>query len=238
MLARFSAELFRILLPFTSQDTTRVYLNGVLIQPHPAGGVFMMATDGHRMLVVHDRDGKAQTNLILPWSGSQKPLKAERKHERRVIEVYDLQRSKLDNANASIEGKLRIFAGQPRLRDDRYPDPKSQVIVHNAEGVGIDGCVLDWRRTIPSGPFGNTGVPAVNGFYLGEFGEAGVALGAYAQMGRGAAQQAYWRLPEDPIVIRWPAVDFAVGILMPLRGSLIHELPDFLDATDPQQLAA
>lgn len=42
---------------FVSKEETRYYLNGVLIEPAPQGGVFLVATDGHRLVCFHDPEG-------------------------------------------------------------------------------------------------------------------------------------------------------------------------------------
>lgn len=49
-----NADLFRIAYSCVSTEETRYYLNGVHLEPHPCGGAFMVATDGHRLIVVHD----------------------------------------------------------------------------------------------------------------------------------------------------------------------------------------
>ena len=52
------ANLFRVAAMFQAgSGALRYFLNGVNIEAHPAGGVFLVATDGQRMLVAHDKSG-------------------------------------------------------------------------------------------------------------------------------------------------------------------------------------
>lgn len=52
-----AASLFRAASEFQSKEEVRYYINGVYVQPHPDGGAVMVGTDGHRMLVAHDKEG-------------------------------------------------------------------------------------------------------------------------------------------------------------------------------------
>lgn len=53
-----NALMFRIAAECQSTEETRYYLNGVYIHPHPDEGALLVATDGHRLIVVHDKAGK------------------------------------------------------------------------------------------------------------------------------------------------------------------------------------
>lgn len=52
-----SADLFRRAMYAQSNEETRYYLNGIHIEPCAEGGVLMVGTDGHRMLVFRDVNG-------------------------------------------------------------------------------------------------------------------------------------------------------------------------------------
>lgn len=55
-----SASLLRAALTFAGTRDVRYYLNGVLVEPMPDGnGVLLIATDGHRLAVLHDPAGNA-----------------------------------------------------------------------------------------------------------------------------------------------------------------------------------
>ncbi len=63
---RFSAVYAQILALFVSTGTDRPYLNGIGVFPHPDFGVILVATDGHRMAVIHDKDGHTDNVWICP----------------------------------------------------------------------------------------------------------------------------------------------------------------------------
>lgn len=50
---------------FASTDSYRYYICGVYVEPHPAGGVVAVATDGHRMVVIRDDDGSISAPSVL-----------------------------------------------------------------------------------------------------------------------------------------------------------------------------
>src|SRR5690606_8374913 len=65
------ASLVARALPFRAYNDVRYYLNGVLIEPEPTGGVNVIATDGHAMICLHDPAGRATRRLILPIGKAQ-----------------------------------------------------------------------------------------------------------------------------------------------------------------------
>lgn len=54
----FSTGLYRVAIEFASYEATRYYLGGVYVQRR-CQGVLLTATDGHRMIVIHDANGFA-----------------------------------------------------------------------------------------------------------------------------------------------------------------------------------
>jgi DNA polymerase III sliding clamp (beta) subunit (PCNA family) len=65
MTAVVNADLFRIVYSCVSTEETRYYLNGVHVEPHPVKGAILVATDGHRMLIAHDKDGSCSGPIIV-----------------------------------------------------------------------------------------------------------------------------------------------------------------------------
>ncbi|MBX3579980.1 MAG: hypothetical protein KF723_22480 [Rhizobiaceae bacterium] len=61
-----SARMFYAALVCVSTEETRYYLNGVHVEPHPEKGVVLVATDGLRMIVIHDEAGYAGRKAIIP----------------------------------------------------------------------------------------------------------------------------------------------------------------------------
>ena len=52
------ASYLRACAPFQSTENTRNYLCGVQLERHPKGGALVVATDGHVMLICHDKTGR------------------------------------------------------------------------------------------------------------------------------------------------------------------------------------
>lgn len=68
MNAKFQACYLPILAEFAAVDDVRYYINGFYIEPAPAsvGGVYLIATDGHSIVVIHDPKGESDGDYILP----------------------------------------------------------------------------------------------------------------------------------------------------------------------------
>jgi len=65
MIARINSMAIKIAFPFMAQNDIRYYLNGINIRPLEDGAVMIVATDGHRYVVVHDQHGYAERELIV-----------------------------------------------------------------------------------------------------------------------------------------------------------------------------
>lgn len=63
---KVSAKAFAAAMLAVSTEETRYYLNGVLIEPNPAGGVTVVATNGHILIAIHDADGETNGAWICP----------------------------------------------------------------------------------------------------------------------------------------------------------------------------
>ena len=65
MIARINAMVLKIVFPFMAQEDIRYYLNGVNIRPLADGAVMIVATDGHRYIVVHDQSGYVEEEIVV-----------------------------------------------------------------------------------------------------------------------------------------------------------------------------
>lgn len=54
---KFKAKYLPILAKFAAKQDIRYYLNGFRVEAAEIGGVYLVATNGHAMLVIHDADG-------------------------------------------------------------------------------------------------------------------------------------------------------------------------------------
>ena len=87
MKVKFDKAYLPILASFMAVNDVRYYLNGFHVKPHPEKGVILTATDGHRLVTIHDKKGFSDGEYILPIS---KPLNAAAK-KRNVIPLNSVQ---------------------------------------------------------------------------------------------------------------------------------------------------
>lgn len=62
---KVKASYFKAASLCMSNEETRYYLNGVYIEPCAVGGVTLTATDGHRLVCIHDKDGTCDKPAIV-----------------------------------------------------------------------------------------------------------------------------------------------------------------------------
>jgi DNA polymerase III sliding clamp (beta) subunit (PCNA family) len=65
MIARISAVAVKLVYPFVAQQDIRYYLSGINIRPLEDGSVMVVATDGHRYIVVRDPNGFCEQEIIV-----------------------------------------------------------------------------------------------------------------------------------------------------------------------------
>lgn len=114
MIARISAIAVKMVYPFMAQNDIRYYLNAVNVRPLDDGSVMVVATDGHRYVVVRDPNGMAERELIVSVS------KDALKHAGNSKHTLDV----MSNGSAMISGQFaeQLFV-QPgnSLLEANYP---------------------------------------------------------------------------------------------------------------------
>lgn len=80
MIARISAVAVKLVYPFVAQQDIRYYLNGINIRPLDDGSVMVVATDGHRYIVVRDPHGIVEQEMIVAVSKDALKHAASAKH--------------------------------------------------------------------------------------------------------------------------------------------------------------
>lgn len=203
---RTDAHLFEIAARFASTEETRYYLNGVYVEPHPCGGVNLVATDGHRLFIAYDAFGEATAPAIVRLSKAAlkacKPSASDRKHGVHCT------------LTVNIEGLATVL------------DNNGCVAASDRQTI-IDGRFPDYRRVLPRTQDA-TGAPgSFNPKYLAEFAKAGSDLhpNGLGNIGlRGADEGA-------PHSVHWDGVENAMGVLMPVRSAHGGQRPAFIDAT-------
>jgi hypothetical protein len=118
----FKADFYRIAVAFVSTKGAHDYLQGVHVEPCAAGGVLLVATDGHRLICIRDELGQADCSGIVKLTPEVLKLcRSKSSEERRCVQV--------DGEYASVV-----------LGSD---------IIGTSKGALIDGTFPDWRRVVP-----------------------------------------------------------------------------------------
>ena len=199
---KFKAKYLPMLAKFTAKQDIRYYLNGFRVEAADIGGAYLVATNGHAMLVIHDADGvvvedtKYGPSSIRAGAG----IVAAAKH---------LGGSRLDQF-AILDGKRLSIAP-----DFGMEHSDVEVFVQGGNPL-ISGAYPAWRKIIPNFSQLKPGA-LVDG--------NDVAL-EYLSMfrlssGRGARSQiSLWHSKGEgkAIIVQCVDVPEAVGIVMPARG--------------------
>lgn len=192
MKAKFSAHFLRWLHPYMADNDIRYYLNGFKIEPH-AGGVLLIATNGHRLLVCFDSEGDCSGEMIVRRPPSTMITKCPTECVSVKEVVVDENRLILRHQH---EGEIYVAPGKAII-EGHYPD---------------------WRRLIKSTDRSDMRpvAAAVQSQYLAELGMGmrsprwgcSVRLMSYKSDGEGGA-----------IIVEFIGKP-ALGIIMPMRDGL------------------
>lgn len=109
-------NLVRRAIEFASTYDVRYYLNGVCIKPSKSGGVLVMASDGHTALVLHDPEGKADKQYILPFN--------KNKHAKALSEKGAMNVAVCPKGGITVVGLHyeTLFIHPGELIEGKYPD--------------------------------------------------------------------------------------------------------------------
>lgn len=207
MFVQTKAEYFDLLAPIMAGNgEPRFYLQGVAIQPHPVAGVYVVASDGHRIGVFHDENGVFQgaqdTTLILPV-----PTELRQAARPRKSDVRDRLLT-FDDGRASVT-----------LYDDAA---ESEHVYWSADLSPIDGKFPEWLRVFPRNVPGDGAVDSVNPHYLADFCRIAKSSGKYPEI------RCYHGPPDRAMVVLTARDDFA-GLIMPMRSAaILDDVPEWL----------
>lgn len=181
-----NAKLFRIASMFSAKKTARLYLCGVQIEK-AEDGVLLVAADGHRLIVINDKEGTCEKNSLIVkttkhFLDATKKTKDELKE--RII-------------NVTSEGTATILKNDPIKAIVQYND------------FVIDGDFPVWKRVVPW-KLKKTSPAGYNYKYLNDFGKAAKELsGSDCISIKGTENGA--------AIVRFSGCDYAFGVLMPVN---------------------
>lgn len=193
-----NAIFFRAAFECVSKDETRYYLGGVYIAPHPKEGVLLTATDGHRLICIHDVTGKCEKAAIV--RGDRRALAGVKLDKR----TSATPRFTVDSDGHAYCGEFRSSASA--IIDGTYPDyPRILTpLVHGAI-----------KKSYAPGSF--------NPEYLAAFAKISGMLGSSS-----AAMRVVIFSATDPALILFSSCPQAFGVLMPMRSTTESALPAFM----------
>lgn len=158
-LARVNPKYFAAIQLFAALNDVRYYLNGVAIQPHPDGeGVFIIATNGHVMGIMHDPQGWCSQNLIVGAI------------PRGLLVACTARPKKSPSGLACKPEHLWIGKDFAQVSSDETKvepvSPFDPDTLYAGKIMIVDGKFPDWRKVIPKQAEAAMGFPAVNPKYL------------------------------------------------------------------------
>lgn len=189
------AQLHR-LIPFMAVHDIRYYLNGICVEKAKDGGVYLIATDGHTMGVIHDATGTIEgaESVIFrvgPGLGTASKAAASKLHR-------------------GIKYRLLVQGQRVKIACGFDSEGDAELFIQAGRSL-IEGKFPDWRKVIPDFSklklgFGND----MNAMYL-----ARLAKIATDKRFQGVS---LWQAERDKAVVaRVPRVPEMIIVLMPMR---------------------
>lgn len=184
---KFQARYLPMLWPFMGKKDIRYYLNGVYIEPAEKG-VYLAATDGHKLAVIYDESGECDE-----------------------ARVFSVRRDALRfcKGRAPYEPFINIDPSPQRLIvsdqiEERYLQPGK---------CFIGGQYPDFRRVLPEFTKLRPGSPAAfNSTYLAE------VAGAMPKHKGFSAMKLWSEGEENsPTIIQFSSCPEMIGVVMPVR---------------------
>lgn len=211
---------FRAAAECQSTEETRYYLNGVYVTPHPEKGAMLTATDGHRLICLHDESGKCSAAKIV-------------KVDPKAIDVksYNALRKAMPEAppRLVIEDDGIVTVGTYR----------------SLKSCFVDGTYPDWplvvKPVLARVKEGKFAPASYNNRYVAAFGRIATMLSS--DNNPGASIRIISFTEAEPSLVRFGSIDHAFGILMPMRAASSNEIPVWMKpilepAPAPETVAA
>lgn len=200
---RVNARYFHAALVAVSKEETRFYMGGVYIQPHPEKGALLVATDGHRLICIHDEDAICTKSAIVPADVSMRRALAEggKKGAPDKFVIID------EPGVITIAGHYQ--SNGPALIDGVYP--KWELVVLPVRD--------QFKKSEPYA------ASTYNPEYLGAFKVASERLGLTST----PSIRIFPRGEAGPALIQFPTFPNAFALLMPMsQGGDMDGLPSWM----------
>lgn len=231
-LARVNPKYFAAIQIFASTKDIRYYLNGVRIEPHPEQGALIVATDGHRLAVMHDPDGMCKEPIIVGEITKS---------------LVSACRAKGKLTKLNVPANLWICRGGAIVTaDESKAEPSdlfADAVLHMSKIKLIEAKYPDWRRVIPKKrDLKADHFPILNGDYVADVSEAArLLLGDSKRYSTPHLSLESTGRDCSVIVriVRQDLEDRFVAVIMPVRAEPVKTiLPTWLMPTEEQTEAS
>lgn len=222
-----NGNLFRAVMAFASTEETRYYLNGVYIEPHETGAL-LVATDGHRLVCVHDVDAKCDKAAIVKLPPVMLAALAPEKIV--IQDEGDEEECGGDTQSTYAEGPARSLT----IDADGIATVGKEL--RSAHSVFIDGKYPDWRKVVnaidlveSAGPF-----QMFNCEYLATFAKMARLL---SEGNNSQVMFVPGKHAEGPMLVLFPVAANAFAVVMSTKPNtaVLPKLPAFME---PKKVAA
>lgn len=201
------AHYLKMLAPFISSEETRYYLHGIYIVP-ASTGVYLVATDGRRMGIIHDPDGVTNARFICP------------------VNKALLDSCKKDTS-AVFCGRSVFIVPSKDCEKVKGLATAQKKAIFSAILAPIDGVYPDWQKVLPTKLSRRQRPMSINPVYIVDF--IKVLRAAGIDMKYSSCLNFYQTGgSNDPLIVRHPKLPEFVGLQMPMRIDPIEPLPNWL----------
>lgn len=206
MTTSIRASLARLAMTAMSHHDIRFYLNGILVEPRPEGGAFIIATDGHRLMAIIDAEATCDARII---------LKPDRTTQKYLPPVDD---SKRDTKLATLQ--LSAYNGKPALLVTDADGKPAHLQIDDASLNDLRGgdrpMYPDWRSVLPKfEDLKPGGVDPVNPTYVTAF-LSGIARGWHHKVCLDT-----WQTEKNQVMVhRIDKYPHVLYLVMPKRESI------------------
>ena len=228
-LARVNPKYFAAMALFMAKQDVRYYLNGISVEPHPDGGAIIVATDGHRLAVIHDPDGWCTQQIIV--GDIKKPLLDACKKRARRHYQEEAPAALWIGQHGSVVTRLPAVQAGEKAEHVAPADLFGELCLFNCRTSIVDGIFPNWRRVINTERSGDQEhFPTINASYLNDVSLAQDIILGKTNHVRGVSMRSFGETCS--IVVRTLGGDLHdrfVAIIMPMRQDRpATMLPSFL----------
>lgn len=211
-------------------NDVRYYLNGIMVEPHPDGGVVVVATDGHTLFVGRDESGHISAKTIFKFS------------PRFLTECKKKPATGYSSRRVELDGRFAFVANKAPGNEEPFYDTGYENLTPEAapavEPINtIDGVFPNYQRVIPekTSPLGAP--TTLNAEYLARLPKTASALG----ISNKAPYLTMFACGEKPsetnehlTIYRFTApLQETLILIMPCRGDYIENgIPEWIPRPD------